>query len=206
MTTNNEPQQKPPIAASINHYFPAINHFFLVFNEVLLSNTRPSQRPTAGVLMHIEDAPEGVQPSCRRKKPLKMQNEPNLNISKFTTNHYFSAMNLFFTIFSTALLTDTRPLSHPKNLQKREPLNIQNKPNFKEMVFNVNSFLLTTNNQSLSTRKAKYKPDTNPIQTHSNPIRKDKTIMSFHHKSQINDLKPAIICKSASEQPFQDRL
>jgi hypothetical protein len=107
-------------STSINHYFSAMNLFFPIFNEELLSDTRLSQLPTGSVLLHIEDWLAGVQRSSRRKKTLKIKNKPIL----------------------------------AKEGQK------------------LNSFLLTTNTQRLTTRKAKYKPDTNPIQTHSNPFAK----------------------------------
>jgi len=61
------------------------NH--LLFSAELFSDTRLSQQPTGGVLLHIEDWLAGVQRSSRKKKPLKtpinqkplnMQNKPNL--------------------------------------------------------------------------------------------------------------------------------
>jgi hypothetical protein len=60
------------------------HHFF---SAELFSDTRLSQQPTGGVLLHIEDWLAGVQRSSRQKKPLKtqinqkwmiMQNKANL--------------------------------------------------------------------------------------------------------------------------------
>ena len=46
-----------------------------LFSEELFSDTRLSQQPTGGVLLHIEDWLAGVQRSSRQKKPLKNQSK-----------------------------------------------------------------------------------------------------------------------------------
>ena len=76
-----------------HHLFLACNPSFLLFSEELFSDTRLSQQPTGGVHLHIEDWLAGVQRSSRQKKPLKMQNKPNLlytqmNISSAITMNY----------------------------------------------------------------------------------------------------------------------
>ena len=103
MTTSNEPCPTHLLAATFNtlrlisSYCPALC-LNPIFNEELLANTRLSQRPTAGVLVHIEDGLAGVQRSSRRKKPLKndlftlkgVQNEPNLNNSKIAVTPFMT--------------------------------------------------------------------------------------------------------------------
>jgi len=69
------------------------NPSFLLFSEELFSDTRLSQQPTGSVHLHIEDWLAGVQRSSRKKKPLKMQNKPNLlsarmNVTSFITKDY----------------------------------------------------------------------------------------------------------------------
>jgi hypothetical protein len=59
-------------------------------------------------------------------------------------------------------------------LDKSQVVVLKNKPILAKEGQKLNSFLLTTNTQRLTTRKAKNKPDTNPIQTHSNPFAKGK--------------------------------
>ena len=76
-----------------HHLFLACNPSFLLFSEELFSDTRLSQQPTGGVHLHIEDWLAGVQRSSRQKKPLKMQNKPNLlktlmNVSSCFTMNY----------------------------------------------------------------------------------------------------------------------
>ena len=134
MTTNNDPRPKPSPAATLNtlrsipSYYSDLFYPKAIFNEELLANTRLSRRPAAGVLMHIEDGPEGVQRSSRRKKPLKnylstlkgVQNEPNLNNSKIAINTYYK---------KTYPSQDT--WYRGKNEPKTNPFQSRHKPNFK---------------------------------------------------------------------------
>jgi hypothetical protein len=85
------------------------------------------------------------------------------------TNLHFPAMNLFFLLFSTALLSDTRPLSHQNNLQKPETLIIQNRPNLCRPGEMITNFETVTYTNLDTWCKAKNEPNTNPIQTQTKP-------------------------------------
>ncbi len=104
-----------------HHLFLACNPSFLLFSEELFSDTRLSQQPTGGVLLHIEDWLAGVQRSSRQKKPLKMQNKPNLLSAKMNIN---SAITKDYENISPIGKCENKP-----NQTQFQPKNEANKPN-----------------------------------------------------------------------------
>jgi len=97
------------------------NPSFLLFSEELFSDTRLSQQPTGSVHLHIEDWLAGVQRSSRQKKPLKMQNKPNLLSAEMKLNFYLTKD---YENIPPAEKCENKP-----NRTQFQPKNEPNKPN-----------------------------------------------------------------------------
>ena len=94
-----------------------------LFSEELFSDTRLSQQPTGGVLLHIEDWLAGVQRSSRQKKPLKRN--INQNGARYAKQTQFKKCpNNHKPLSNNALQKFTR-----RALWRANPIQTQNKAN-----------------------------------------------------------------------------
>jgi hypothetical protein len=123
----------------------------LLFSAELFSDTRLSQQPTGGVLLHIEDWLEGVQRSSRQKKPLKrsikmdvkMQNKPNSKIAQMNTTPYltrpYKNLPLHGRGKNKPNQSQYKAIFDPSAPYQSQfkPNQTQNKPNFKSDRFEV---------------------------------------------------------------------